>query len=46
LKIGIIFCGRNAPGVHNTIDGLLRFAEHNPGTTLFGFLGGTKGFFE
>ena len=27
----------------NIIDGLLRFADHNPGTKILGFLGGASG---
>lgn len=46
LKIGVVFCGRQAPGGHNIIDGLLQALKSRPGSQLVGFLGGTLGMFE
>ena len=45
LRIGIVFCGRQTPGVHNIVVGLQEFARGNNGEVL-GFIGGTKGFFN
>jgi len=42
LRIGITFNGRQAPGGHAIIEGLLRFTENNKGQ-LFGFIGGSRG---
>jgi len=44
-RIGVVFCGRQAPGGLNIIAGLLRFCKKSHGT-LFGFRNGTKGLFE
>lgn len=41
-KIGILYLGRQAPGAHNIIHGILHELEHSGGT-LFGFLGGNQG---
>ena len=41
LKIGVAFCGRQAPGGHDIISGLLDSLP--PGSTLIGFVGGTLG---
>ncbi|CAI2371730.1 unnamed protein product [Moneuplotes crassus] len=46
IKIGIVICGRQAPGMHNVIDGLLRFAKNHGDVELIGFTNGTKGFFK
>jgi len=46
LKIGVVICGRQAPGMHNIIDGLLRFAKNHGNTELIGFTNGTVGFFS
>ena len=45
IRIGIVFCGRQCPGAHNVIGGLVKFAQSNKAQIL-GFLGGTKGFFK
>ena len=45
LKIGVMFSGRQAPGGHAIIEGLLTFTKKNKGT-LFGFVDGTKGLFD
>ena len=45
LKIGVMFSGRQAPGGHAIIEGLLTFVKKNKGT-LFGFVNGTSGLFE
>lgn len=46
IKIGVVICGRQSPGIHNIIDGLLRFSENHGFTQIIGFLNGTKGFFK
>ncbi|KAF2324830.1 hypothetical protein GH714_017352 [Hevea brasiliensis] len=46
LKVGIVFCGRQSPGGHNVVWGLLNALKiHNPNSTLLGFLGGSEGLF-
>ena len=42
-KIGVLLLGNNAPGGNNIIDGLLRYANHNKRTSLFGFVNGIAG---
>lgn len=46
LKIGVCICGRQAPGMHNVIDGLLRFAKTHGYVQLIGFINGTLGLFK
>jgi pyrophosphate--fructose-6-phosphate 1-phosphotransferase len=47
LRIGVIFCGRQAPGGHNVISGLFdHVTSLNPDSRVIGFVGGTLGFFE
>jgi hypothetical protein len=41
LKIGVVFCGRQAPGGHDFVAGVLDSLPR--GSTLFGFVGGTDG---
>lgn len=47
VRVGIVFCGRQTPGVHNVVAGL---ADHlhalNAASVVVGFEGGTKGLFE
>lgn len=47
VRIGVVFCGRQTPGVHNVVAGI---ADHlyamNPSSVVVGFEGGTKGLFE
>ncbi|KAL0795098.1 hypothetical protein Bca101_066475 [Brassica carinata] len=46
IKVGIVFCGRQAPGGHNVIWGLYEALKvHNAKSTLLGFLGGSEGLF-
>lgn len=45
LKLGVMFSGRQAPGGHAIIEGLLTFTEKNAGV-LYGFVDGTKGLLE
>ena len=45
LRIGFVFCGRQTPGGHNIIYGLVEFCKKNGGE-LLGFIGGTKGMFN
>ncbi|CAN6896455.1 unnamed protein product [Brassica oleracea] len=46
IRVGIVFCGRQAPGGHNVIWGLYEALKvHNAKSTLFGFLGGSEGLF-
>ncbi|KAF4346087.1 hypothetical protein G4B88_003183 [Cannabis sativa] len=45
-RVGIVFSGRQSPGGHNIIWGLLKALKiHNPTSTLLGFLGGSEGLF-
>ena len=47
LRVGIVFCGRQCPGGHNVVAGVLdALAVIAPGSTLLGFVGGTLGLFE
>ncbi|KAG5392806.1 hypothetical protein IGI04_022769 [Brassica rapa subsp. trilocularis] len=46
IRVGIVFCGRQAPGGHNVIWGLFEALKvHNANSTLIGFLGGSEGLF-
>ncbi|CAH2036678.1 unnamed protein product [Thlaspi arvense] len=46
VRVGIVFCGRQAPGGHNVIWGLYEALKvHNANSTLLGFLGGSEGLF-
>ena len=42
LNIGVVFLGRQAPGAHNVIDGILSLTE-KAGGNISGFLGGNLG---
>ena len=42
INIGIVFLGRQAPGAHNIIDGILHAVEKTGGN-VYGFLGGNIG---
>jgi len=44
-RIGALFCGRQTPGAHNILHGLLEFCQQTKGE-LIGFLGGTLGLFN
>ena len=47
LRVGIVFAGRPAPGGHCVVTGLFDFlTERAPGSTILGFVSGTKGLFE
>jgi len=47
LRIGVVFCGRQTPGGHNVVAGLLdACTKHSPDSELFAFVGGTKALFE
>jgi len=50
LRIGVVYCGRQAPGGNNIINGLLEFKKimesKSQKVTLIGFLFGTVGMFE
>lgn len=41
LSIGVVFCGRQAPGGHDFVAGVLDSLPE--GSTLYGFVGGTDG---
>lgn len=44
MKIGLVYMGRQAPGVNNVVDGLLRFkAQKNCKIELLGFINGVDG---
>ncbi|KAL3619838.1 hypothetical protein CASFOL_034750 [Castilleja foliolosa] len=46
VRVGVVFCGRQSPGGHNIIWGLLEALKvHNPKSVLLGFLGGSEGLF-
>jgi len=46
-RLGIVFCGRQTPGGHNLICGLVHFAETQlKDATVLGFKNGTLGLFE
>ena len=47
LKVGVILSGGQAPGGHNVIAGLFDgLRKGNPGSKLYGFLGGPSGLIE
>jgi len=46
MKIGVVFCGRQAPGCHDFLCGLVDMLESSEGSKVLGFVGGTKGLFE
>ncbi|CAG9324391.1 unnamed protein product [Blepharisma stoltei] len=46
LKIGVFYLGRQTPGAHNVIDGLLLALESRPDSELYGFLDGNIGLFN
>jgi hypothetical protein len=47
IRVGVVFAGRPAPGGHCVVTGLFDFlADRAPGSTLLGFVSGTKGLFE
>ena len=41
VKIGVVFSGRQGPGVHDVVAGI--FDSLSPGSTLIGFVGGIDG---
>jgi diphosphate-dependent phosphofructokinase len=44
MKIGLVYMGRQAPGVNNVVDGLLRFkAQQKREVELLGFINGVDG---
>lgn len=43
LKVGVVFCGRQAAGGHDILAGVLDSLPE--GSTLYGFIGGTEGLF-
>ncbi|KAL0366526.1 UNVERIFIED_CONTAM: Pyrophosphate--fructose 6-phosphate 1-phosphotransferase subunit alpha [Sesamum radiatum] len=46
IRVGVVFCGRQSPGGHNVVWGLLEALKiHNPESVLLGFLGGSEGLF-
>ncbi|KAK4387843.1 Pyrophosphate--fructose 6-phosphate 1-phosphotransferase subunit alpha [Sesamum angolense] len=43
VRVGVVFCGRQSPGGHNVVWGLLEALKiHNPESVLLGFLGVTS----
>merc|ERR1719464_2075708 len=44
--VGIVFCGRQAPGCHDLICGLVDMVATIPGSKVLGFVGGTQGLFH
>ncbi|CAL1126702.1 unnamed protein product [Cladocopium goreaui] len=45
-KIGIVFCGRQAPGCHDFVCGLVDMLPVNHGNKVYGFVGGTHGLMD
>ena len=46
VRVGVVFCGRQTPGAHSFVAGLLDgLAASAPGSELLGFIGGTRGLF-
>ncbi|KAL0392237.1 UNVERIFIED_CONTAM: Pyrophosphate--fructose 6-phosphate 1-phosphotransferase subunit alpha [Sesamum radiatum] len=46
VRVGVVFCGRQSPGGHNVVWGLLEALKiHNLESVLLGFLGGSEGLF-
>eukprot|EP00435_Cladocopium_sp_Y103_P065805 s161_g27.t2 len=45
-KIGIVFCGRQAPGCHDLVCGLVDMLPPNLGNKVYGFVGGTYGLMD
>eukprot|EP01015_Nassula_variabilis_P010208 TRINITY_DN1814_c0_g1_i8.p1 TRINITY_DN1814_c0_g1~~TRINITY_DN1814_c0_g1_i8.p1 ORF type:complete len:573 (+),score=117.46 TRINITY_DN1814_c0_g1_i8:66-1784(+) len=45
LRIGIVFNGRQSPGGHAIVAGLLEYTKRNKGV-LYGFVNGTQGLFK
>lgn len=46
LKVGVVFSGRQAPGCHDLLCGLVDMLASSEGGKLLGFVGGTKGLCE
>jgi 6-phosphofructokinase len=47
LRVGLVFCGRQAPGGHNLTCGVFEgLAQLAAGSTLLGYLGGSEGLFN
>eukprot|EP00931_Biecheleriopsis_adriatica_P000701 TRINITY_DN1007_c0_g1_i1.p1 TRINITY_DN1007_c0_g1~~TRINITY_DN1007_c0_g1_i1.p1 ORF type:complete len:1195 (-),score=327.24 TRINITY_DN1007_c0_g1_i1:52-3636(-) len=44
-KVGIVFCGRQAPGCHDVVCGLVDMLPQSMGNKVLGFVGGTQGLF-
>merc|ERR1719384_3079100 len=45
-KVGVVFCGRQAPGCHDILCGLVDMMKSSANGKVLGFVGGTKGLFE
>eukprot|EP00301_Raphidiophrys_heterophryoidea_P001373 c10666_g1_i1.p1 GENE.c10666_g1_i1~~c10666_g1_i1.p1 ORF type:complete len:740 (+),score=250.29 c10666_g1_i1:160-2379(+) len=46
-RVGVVFCGRQAPGAHNIVCGLYNaLTTQNPDSKLLGFVFGSKGLFS
>eukprot|EP00928_Gymnodinium_smaydae_P064104 TRINITY_DN4751_c0_g1_i1.p1 TRINITY_DN4751_c0_g1~~TRINITY_DN4751_c0_g1_i1.p1 ORF type:complete len:1218 (+),score=184.94 TRINITY_DN4751_c0_g1_i1:64-3654(+) len=45
-KLGVVFCGRQAPGCHDFLCGLVDIVSSSNCGTVFGFVGGTHGLFS
>merc|ERR1719336_3346169 len=46
MTVGVVFCGRQAPGCHDLLCGLVEMMTSSEGSKVLGFVGGTKGLFE
>jgi len=44
--IGVVFCGRQAPGCHDLLCGMVDMLKSSPGSKVLGLVGGTHGFFD
>merc|ERR1740123_2226768 len=46
MVVGVVFCGRQAPGCHDFLGGLVEMVASSEGSKVLGFVGGTKGLFD
>jgi len=45
-RIGVVFCGRQAPGCHDVLCGMVDVLQTSKGSKVFGFVGGTHGLLD
>eukprot|EP00405_Crypthecodinium_cohnii_P017325 CAMPEP_0206446278 /NCGR_PEP_ID=MMETSP0324_2-20121206/16038_1 /ASSEMBLY_ACC=CAM_ASM_000836 /TAXON_ID=2866 /ORGANISM="Crypthecodinium cohnii, Strain Seligo" /LENGTH=1222 /DNA_ID=CAMNT_0053914713 /DNA_START=149 /DNA_END=3817 /DNA_ORIENTATION=- len=44
-RIGVVFCGRQAPGCHDFLCGMVDMLSKSPSSKVLGIIGGTQGLF-